>query len=99
MRKIQIVLFILITSLFFTGCNSESGAGFTKTSSNIDDTVNTDGTVEIVSCTDSMDDWTTLLSGDVVKAQPDAQLKFDQDSDSVKKVCLLSGEATIQRGN
>ena len=85
-NKIKLTLLTLVTISALSGCGGGGGgASFESTSS---------GTA-IASCTGAISTWTTVNSGNVVSATSGSQIKFDHDSNGDKKVCVVSGSATL----
>jgi len=84
---IKLTLITLLASIILAGCGGGgSDASFENTT--------TTG-VTAASCSGAISTWTTVTSGDVVSATDGSQLKFDHDSSNNKKVCVVSGSATI----
>lgn len=80
MKKNIIKLIAIPFFIIFVGCGGGNGGGT--------------GSV-VALCTDNISDWTLVSSGDVVVGSSDAILKFDHDSENVKKVCVTSGSAHV----
>lgn len=55
-------------------------------------TASDDGNVTIVSCTDG---WTNITNSSDISTADSSQLKFSHDSEGNKKVCSLTGSATV----
>lgn len=88
LTQIKLILSTLLASIILTGCGG--GGGSDASFENPTPT----GTV-VASCTLPLASWTTVNSGDVVSATSGSQVKFDHDSSNNKKVCVVTGSATI----
>ena len=85
---IKLTLISLLASIILAGC----GGGGGGSSASFENT--TTGTT-VASCSGAISTWTTVNSGDTVSATSGSQIKFDHDSSNNKKVCVVSGSATI----
>ena len=83
-NKIKLTIVTLLSLIALSGCGG-GGASFENTNT---------GT-PIASCAGAISTWTTVSSGNVVSATSGTQLKFDHDSSNNKKVCVVSGSATL----
>lgn len=82
-KKLIVLSFGALIAL--SGCGGGGNASFE----------NTDVSTPIASCTLPLASWTTVNSADVVSATSGTQIKFDHDSSGNKKVCVVSGTATL----
>jgi len=84
-HTIKLILLIITTLLLLGGCGGGGSSSFENTTS---------GTT-VASCTLPLSSWTTISSGSVVSTTASSQIKFDHDSNGDKKVCVVSGSATV----
>ena len=85
-NKIRLTLLTIVTIIALSGCGGGGGSASFE---------NTPTGTAIVSCTLPLASWTTVNSGAVVSATSGSQIKFDHDSSNNKKVCVVSGSATL----
>ena len=90
MQYKKLFISISFASIVFIGCGGGGGDNASFTTQN-------DGTA-IVSCSNTLNNWTQVTRGDVVVGDLGAILKFDHDSDNIKRVCVQEGTAYIIEG-
>jgi ABC-type glycerol-3-phosphate transport system substrate-binding protein len=81
---------VLLSIAIFAGCGGGGGGSSASFESNT--------ATAIVMCNATDTSWTALNSGDTVSATQTSQLKFDHDSSGEKKVCVVTGSATVLKG-
>jgi ABC-type glycerol-3-phosphate transport system substrate-binding protein len=77
--KIKLTIIIILALTVLSGCGGSS----------------TSSGIAVASCSGAISTWTTVSGGDVVSATTSSQIKFDHDSGGNKKVCVVSGSATV----
>ncbi len=86
-NKIKLIVLATLSLTILGGCGGGGGS---------DSSFKSESSIDVASCAGAISTWTTVSSGDVVTASSGSQIKFDHDSDGVKKVCVVSGSATVQ---
>ena len=93
MKTIHLLL-VTLTAISFTACGTDPVEGF---NGNSFEEIAID-----VNCTtpDTPDNYITLKSGDqIIKDEEDSNITILHDENGIKKVCIESGKAHINRAN
>lgn len=85
-NKVKLTIITLIALTALGGCGGGGSSGSFE---------NTSSGAAVTSCAGAIATWTTVSGGDVVSATANSTIKFDHDSSGNKKVCVVSGSATI----
>lgn len=94
MKTTTHLLIATLTAISFTACGNDPVEGFEENSY---EKIAID-----VNCTtlNKIDEYITLKSGDqVIKDEEDSNITIFHDENGVKKICLQSGKAHINRAN
>lgn len=95
MKHIKIYLQIVILAIIFAGCNDDANTQLNGLSTEVNDGIVVNALDGDIADCDSTVGWTTVLSGANISAHPETQLKFDQEGDNTKKVCVETGYASV----
>ena len=95
MKKSYLLTILLGMGLGLSGCGSSSVKGFQES----DDSVTVEKiTISIECTTPVMSDYIELKSGDkIVKDEEDSTIKLYHDENNLKRVCIETGKAHIER--
>lgn len=98
MKRSYLAIILVVLGVGLGGCGNSSIDGFQE--------LNTTEAVEkigiSITCTTpaTLDDYIELKSGDkIVKDKEESSIKLYHDENNLKRVCLQSGEAHIERSN
>ena len=96
MKKSYLLTILLGIGLGLSGCGSSSVDGFQES----DDAATVEKIVISIGCTTpiTLSEYIELKSGDkIVKDEEDSTVKLYHDENNLKRVCIETGEAHIER--